>query len=76
MMKNYNLLSHSTAPLQKKKKRPKEKRKKTKLLFMMKTTPQRILHMLIIQVILVHCASFEAKNLQMQQQLQQNGKAT
>ena len=43
---------------------------------MMKTTPQRILHMLIIQVILVHCASFEAKNLQMQQQLQQNGKAT
>ena len=71
MMKNYNLLSHSTAPLQKK--RPKEKKKK---LFTMKTTPQWILHMLIIQVILVHYASFEANNLQMQQQLQLNGKTT
>ena len=73
MMKNYNLLSHSTAPLQKK--WPKGEKKK-KLLFTMKTTPQWILHMLIIQVILVHYASFEANNLQMQQQLQQNGKAT
>lgn len=42
----------------------------------MKTTPQWILHMLIIQVILVHYASFEANNLQMQQQLQLNGKTT
>ena len=42
----------------------------------MKTTPQWILHMLIIQVILVHYASFEANNLQMQQQPQLNGKTT
>ena len=49
---------------------------KNKLLFTTKTTPQWSLHMLIIQVILVHYASFEANNLQMQQKLQQNGKAS